>query len=477
MSWGTHVGRNPLNDEARRAKRLVFLVHGRNFEARTELIKQLEAFDLKVLRWRDAASEAGGGSSYTGDIVDKGMRLANGVVVLLTPDDIGYVRPEFKQDRDDSHETQPTPQARLNVVFEAGMAMALGREHCVLVEIGETRRMSDIAGLNIIRLRDDIESRKDFAQRLRDAGFAVDTSGEEWRTAGDFDRHDPGRKPLENSSGTTRSTASHDQRTTVPVAGDTELTISGPHALFEQRERLFVVKYHDDTLSLMSTATGQLSPLGMFTGVTDIIVSPSHARIIVAKSGSISWARLDPLATKPPPWSDTPIEPGWRVLAARYNGTSLDVVTATAKATSLLRLGAGREVIASELAPRAAVAAALFRDGILLILDDGTIRATGTVPGQVRLSGKGWISTDVVHGARGYVYAALRDDTTTSRLHVIDAQGVWSIELPGRNDTVHLPRPLDPGGVPRFVAVRAGANVTVWRLDRLRDAAQHGEST
>jgi hypothetical protein len=58
----------------------------------------------------------------------------------------------------------------------------------VLVEVGQVRKMSDIDGLNIIRMHNDIERRKDLAQRLRSAGLTVDTDGEEWRTAGDFNR-------------------------------------------------------------------------------------------------------------------------------------------------------------------------------------------------------------------------------------------------------------------------------------------------
>jgi predicted nucleotide-binding protein len=168
--------------------RRVFLVHGRDLSARDELIALLRAFDLKVISWREAAAQAGGGTPYIGDIVAAGMDLADAVVVLLTPDDLGCVRPIFRLEHDGLHELQPTGQARLNVIFEAGMAMARDRSRVVLVEMGLVRKMSDIDGLNIIRMHDAVEPRKDLAQRLRSAGLAVDTDGEEWRTAGRFDR-------------------------------------------------------------------------------------------------------------------------------------------------------------------------------------------------------------------------------------------------------------------------------------------------
>jgi hypothetical protein len=84
-------------------------------------------------------------------------------------------------------ELEPTGQARLNVVFEAGMAMALDRDRVVIVEVGQVRKMSDTAGLNVIRLHDNIDPRKDLAARLKAAGLAVDDTGEDWRTAGTFD--------------------------------------------------------------------------------------------------------------------------------------------------------------------------------------------------------------------------------------------------------------------------------------------------
>lgn len=170
-------------------KRTVFLVHGRDHEARDALIDLLRAFDLRVVNWREAASHAGrGGTPYTGDIVRAGMDLADAVIVLLTPDDVGYVRSAFRQDRDGNDELRPTGQARLNVIFEAGMAMALGRGRVVLVEVGVTRGLSDTAGIHTIRLSDHVESRKDLAARLHDAGLTVDTNGEQWRTAGTFER-------------------------------------------------------------------------------------------------------------------------------------------------------------------------------------------------------------------------------------------------------------------------------------------------
>jgi predicted nucleotide-binding protein len=114
------------------------------------------------------------------------MRLAHAVVVLMTPDDLGKVKPEFSDPSDDPREGRYTGQARQNVVFEAGWAMGADPEHVVLVRVGDVRMLSDIDGLNYVHLTGDISSRKSLVSRLKNCGLAVDDGGEKWRTAGKF---------------------------------------------------------------------------------------------------------------------------------------------------------------------------------------------------------------------------------------------------------------------------------------------------
>jgi hypothetical protein len=190
-------------------RRSVFLVHGRDSEARKALESLLKAFDLKVIPWRRAAAQAGGGTPYTGDIVVAGMNMADAVVVLLTPDDVGYLRRPFRNERDSKDDLEPTGQARLNVIFEAGMAMAIDRTRVVLVEVGAVRRLTDTEGLNVIRMSDDIEKRKDLAGRLQSAGLTLDQESDDWREAGSFDR------PL-----LTRADLLHDAAAPAPPPGE-----------------------------------------------------------------------------------------------------------------------------------------------------------------------------------------------------------------------------------------------------------------
>jgi predicted nucleotide-binding protein len=146
----------------------------------------LQALDLRIVTWDDAVRRANGGTPHTLDIVRAGIEMADGVLVLMTPDDLGQVKPEFGSPRDNPREATLSGQARQNVIFEAGWAMALDQERVILVRVGEVRPLSDIDGLNYVWLTDDISSRRSLIARLRNIGLAVDADGEAWRTAGIF---------------------------------------------------------------------------------------------------------------------------------------------------------------------------------------------------------------------------------------------------------------------------------------------------
>jgi hypothetical protein len=111
--------------------------------------------------------------------------VAKAVVVLLTPDDEARLRPFLQGRRDPIYEKELTPQARPNVLFEAGMALASHPTQTVIVELGQLRPFSDVAGRHTVRMNDSVEQRQALASRLRTAGCPVDLSGD-WRHAGNF---------------------------------------------------------------------------------------------------------------------------------------------------------------------------------------------------------------------------------------------------------------------------------------------------
>ena len=167
--------------------REVFVVHGRNEEARKALFGFLRAIGLVPLEWAMAVQATGKGSPYISEILDVAFDRAQAIVVLLTPDDEARLKEPHQVDDDPPHDTELTGQARPNVLFEAGIAMARNQDRTILVELGVLRPFSDIAGRHVIRLDNSSQRRHDLAQRLEAAGCPVNLTGRDWHSEGDFE--------------------------------------------------------------------------------------------------------------------------------------------------------------------------------------------------------------------------------------------------------------------------------------------------
>lgn len=165
-------------------RKRVFVVHGRNLTARDAMFGFLRAIALQPIEWSQAVAMTGEASPYVGTILDTAFGAAQAVVVLLTPDEITYLRSEYADENDP--ETRPGPQARPNVLFEAGMAMGRDAKRTVLVQFGQIRPFTDVVGRHAVRLDNSVAMRKELAQRLATAGCTVDISGDSWLSAGDF---------------------------------------------------------------------------------------------------------------------------------------------------------------------------------------------------------------------------------------------------------------------------------------------------
>lgn len=167
--------------------REVFVVHGRNEKARLAMFTFLRSIGLDPIEWSEAVKATGKATPYIGEILDAAFSRAHAVVVLFTPDDEARLREPYQANNDPPHETRLTGQARPNVLFEAGMAMARDQDRTVLVELGQLRPFSDIAGRYAIRLNNSTQLRQELAQRLELAGCPVNWDGTDWHTAGEFD--------------------------------------------------------------------------------------------------------------------------------------------------------------------------------------------------------------------------------------------------------------------------------------------------
>ncbi len=117
-------------------KRNVFVIHGRDKRLRDGMFAFLRSLGLIPMEWAHAVELTGKGTPYVGEILDAAFTNAQAVVVLFTPDDLAQLRPDLCGDKEPEHEVNLTPQARPNVLFEAGMAMAKNPDRTILVEIG-----------------------------------------------------------------------------------------------------------------------------------------------------------------------------------------------------------------------------------------------------------------------------------------------------------------------------------------------------
>jgi predicted nucleotide-binding protein len=164
----------------------LFVVHGRDTRLNEDMFAFLRALGINPLEWTQAVRAARGANPNVTEIVKGALQQAQGVIVMFSPDEEARLRSKHRGPRDSA---KLESQARLKVVFEAGIALGAHPDKTLLIEIGDVRKISDIGGMHVPRLTNSAASRKELAQRLRDKlKFKVDTSGDSWLTVGNFNR-------------------------------------------------------------------------------------------------------------------------------------------------------------------------------------------------------------------------------------------------------------------------------------------------
>ena len=164
----------------------IFVVHGRNEALRKSMFEFLRALGLAPKEWGHALQMAKGANPWTLDVIDTAMAKVQAVVILFSPDDEARLKEEFCNKNEKRSEGKLKGQPRPNVIFEAGLAFGKHPEKTLLVQVGEVRGFTDILGKHIPRLTNDSSKRNDIANRLRKLGCNVDTTADDWRTAGNF---------------------------------------------------------------------------------------------------------------------------------------------------------------------------------------------------------------------------------------------------------------------------------------------------
>ena len=164
----------------------VFVVHGRDGRLRDDFFAFLRALDLQPIEWSDALKLTGKASPYIGEALESAFKNAQAVIVLLSPDDEVRLSPELWKADEEETDKSIKLQARPNVLFEAGMAFGTHSERTLLIEVGQVKAFSDVAGRHVIRISNNADKRNDIAERLRTAGCDVKTSGSDWLNTGNF---------------------------------------------------------------------------------------------------------------------------------------------------------------------------------------------------------------------------------------------------------------------------------------------------
>lgn len=179
----TRAGRETAAELMADRARNVFVVYGRDHQARDAVFQLLYFLGLRPLEWERLVHATAEGSPFLGKVVADAPSLAQAALVILTPDDEVQLHPDLRNVPEDSFELARSLQPRPNVLMELGMALAVYPERTIIVEFGTMRPFADIAGRTVIRFDAGTSlpiALKAIAGRLENAGCAVDDRGTDW---------------------------------------------------------------------------------------------------------------------------------------------------------------------------------------------------------------------------------------------------------------------------------------------------------
>lgn len=163
----------------------VFVIHGRNDAAYKEFASFLTSLRLDPIEWDAAIMLTHNPSPYIGDVIEAGFQNAQAIIVLLTPDEEVKLVDGLSENEEDSKSRY---QARANVIYEAGAAMAKYPDQTIFVLMGNQSLWSDIHGIHYIQISNAPDSRRELINRLSVAGCPVDIiSSAIWMDQGNLD--------------------------------------------------------------------------------------------------------------------------------------------------------------------------------------------------------------------------------------------------------------------------------------------------
>jgi predicted nucleotide-binding protein len=177
---------SPANQASPDIARRVFMVYGRDNELTSRFFDLLRSVDLRPMEWEHLIHEGGRAMPTLAQVVALAPSLAQATLVLLSPDDVVEVHSDLVLDSDGPQERERGGQARPNVLFELGLALMANPDRTIVVDVGRSRPVSDLAGFNMIRFDGSAEAIRKVLHRLEVAGCPVDYSGVDWLNLGRF---------------------------------------------------------------------------------------------------------------------------------------------------------------------------------------------------------------------------------------------------------------------------------------------------
>jgi predicted nucleotide-binding protein len=124
----------------------VFLVHGRDAEAREAMTELLEAMGVTIVTWSDALSTLSLSDRDIWRIVGQGFALSHAVIVLSTPDEVSFLRQELRRPHDSLTARGPRFQPRQNVLLELGYALSKEESRTIHITVGDVAPPTDRDG-------------------------------------------------------------------------------------------------------------------------------------------------------------------------------------------------------------------------------------------------------------------------------------------------------------------------------------------
>lgn len=146
----------------------VFIVHGRDRDAVASMKSILRAAGINPVEWEEVVQWTGRTSPFTLEVVTEGVSRTKATLILFTPDEEVRIRKELlaSSAADPEEGYQPRP----NVLVEAGMAFAMNPDRTLILMVGSSRPVSDLAGINYLSFDGAPERRHALLKRLRGAG-------------------------------------------------------------------------------------------------------------------------------------------------------------------------------------------------------------------------------------------------------------------------------------------------------------------